>query len=143
MNNLKKILTNKRGATLLMITLLIMTSILTVGLSLGSVVINGLKVSKTQANATQAYFAAEAGAEKFLWEVRKGVFDPPTGKPTCEDGEYINTGFDGCVGTEQRSTLFDGAEYYILYNYDTVDATTTLTNFGEYRGTRRAVRLVY
>ena len=142
MNSYKKIFKDKRGATLLLITLLIMTSILTVGLSLGSVVINGLRVSVNQANATQAYFAAEAGAENFLWSVRKNSFDPASGTPTCEDGEYINTSFDGCLGTEQKTTLFvNGPEFYIFYEIN--GSTTTITNFGEYRETRRAVQLAY
>lgn len=146
MNKIRTIIDNKRGATVVLLTVLIMSSILTVALSLGSVVINGLKVSKDQANATQAYFAAEAGAEKFLWEVRKNNFDPTTSSPACSSDEYISADFLGCENTIDplaRSTSTNGSSFYIFYEYPVVNATTTLTNFGEYKGTRRAVKLKY
>ena len=132
---------NQKGATIIMITILVMTSILAVGLSLSNIVVNGLKVSRTQANATQAYFAAEAGAERILWEIRKDSFDP--WDSGCNNtNNYINPSFDACVGTVPlaMNSLTVG-EFYI--RYATTTATTTLSNFGLYKGTRRSVQLKY
>ena len=118
---------------------------LTVSLSLGNVVINGLRVSRNQANATQAYFAAEAGAEKFLWMVRKGTlgipFEPSdAGCPNT--GWYILDDFTGCNSSAERTELFiDGPEFYISYEF--AISTTTIRNFGEFRDTRRVVQLKY
>lgn len=141
MNNFRKILLNKSGSTIILITLLIMASILTVALSLGSIVTNGLKASRSQANATNAYFAAEAGAERVLWEIRKGTFEPET---VCSSNQYIFNDFTGCNSTILPSTTFilgNGSSFYI--HYATSTATTTLKSFGEYKGTRRAVELKY
>ncbi len=132
-----KIIKNKKGGATIMITVMIMASILTVSMSLASVVINGLKVSSNQANATKAYFAAEAGVEQYLWEVRQNSFDPTL---SCSSsGDYITNNYSGCGGI----TTFNlgSAEYY---NYYLLAApTTTLTSFGEYEDTRRAVQLRY
>lgn len=136
----KRIL-NQKGATIIMITILVMTSILAVGLSLSNIVVNGLKASRTQANATQAYFAAEAGAERILWEIRKDAFDP--WDSGCNNvNQYINTNFDGCVGTfPPPMNSLTIADFYIRYG--TTTPTTTLSNFGLYKGTRRSVQLTY
>lgn len=128
-----------------MITILVMASILTVALSLGSVVINGLKASNTQANATKAYFAAESGAERILWEVRKNDFDPATTTPViCIDGQYFLNDFSACGNNIDATTITNQSNnslFYILYGVDM--ATTTLTGFGEFAGTRRAIQLQY
>ncbi len=65
-NNLKH---NRRGTALLM-TILILTGILVVALGSASIIVTGLKMGRTQMQATKAYFATEAGAERALWTVR-------------------------------------------------------------------------
>ena len=142
----KKILNDNKGGATIMITVMIMMTILTVSFSLSNVVINGLRVSVNQANATKAYYAAESSAEQFLWEIRKNGFDPEFVVPPalCVDQEYVFDDFSGCDSTLDASTVFDltsGASFYIFYEFAT--PTTTITNFGEYKDTRRAVRLVY
>lgn len=157
MNNIfKKIKSDERGVAIIMITLLIMASILTAALSLGSVVINGLRTSNTQQNATQAYFAAESAAERILWETRKNGFDPKTSG--CDSGQYIRRNFappppptcqDNPNGQALTTKTVDGSplDFYIMYEYEQdlepTISSTTFSNFGEYRGTRRAVRLIY
>ena len=145
MNNYTKIIKNQKGSTIIMITLLVMASILTVSLSLSNVVINGLKSSLNQANATKAYFAAETGAERVLWEIRK---KEPTSFDPWDDGctnlnNYILNTFDGCEGASglNHKNNYGDALFYI--NYATSTPTTTLTIFGEYKGTRRALKLKY
>ncbi|PLX21783.1 hypothetical protein C0584_01620 [Candidatus Parcubacteria bacterium] len=143
-----KISKNEEGGTIILLTVLIMGSILAVSLSLGNVVVNGLRVSSNQANATQAYFAAEAGAEMYLYEVRKGTSGTPFNPiPVCNDAEYINSTFDDCdvvpVPTPTPASFPVGAsDFSLLYNYS-ITGTTTLTSLGTFRGTRRSIKITY
>lgn len=134
-----KIIKDKRGGATIMVTVMIMASILTVSMSLASVVINGLKVSSNQANATQAYFAAEAGVEQYLWGVRKNSFDPVSAGCVAS-GDYVTNDYSGCGGAA-TTTMANGAKYYEHYVLNT--PTTTISSFGIYKDTRRAVRLKY
>ena len=52
-----------------MLTVLILSSTLGATLAVSEIVRNGLLMGSTQYHSTQAYFAAEAGAEKILWEM--------------------------------------------------------------------------
>ena len=140
----KKILNNNKGGATIMITVMIMMTILTVSFSLSSVVVNGLRVSVNQANATRAYYAAESAAEQYLWRVRQDTLDPSNnGCPIF--GEYINTLLDGdgcsSLGITTISFQTNGANFYSSYEFST--PTTTIVNFGEYKDTRRAVKLTY
>ncbi len=144
MNNIyKKIKSDRRGVAIIMITILIMASILTAALSLGSVVINGLRVSNVQQNATQSYFAAEAGAERALYETRKNGFEPEN--VGCITNDYFEeTSFNSCVTAQADGEFLlstDGLKYYV--EYATTSTSTILNSFGEYKGTRRAVKISY
>ena len=139
----RKILKNNKGGTTIMITVMIMMTILTVSFSLSNIVTNGLKVSVNQTNATKAYYAAESGAEQYLWEVRQNAFYPENG-PICFDEEYVLTNFTGCslpLNATNTFNLSNGASFYVFYEFNT--PTTTVTNFGEYKGTRRAIQIAY
>ena len=65
---LKNITKNNQGSTMLLMTILVLASILTISLSLSAIVVNGLKMGVNQVHSTKAFFAAEAGAERILWE---------------------------------------------------------------------------
>ncbi|MDD5031482.1 MAG: hypothetical protein PHR36_00335 [Patescibacteria group bacterium] len=74
-NYIKKI--NNKSGTALLLTLLILTSILVVALGAASLITAGITIGRTQAQSTKAFFAAEAGAEQALWEVRKNSYSIP------------------------------------------------------------------
>jgi hypothetical protein len=59
--------------TALLMTVLILNSILLISLATAQLIINGVKNSGTQSRSTQAYFAAETGSERMLFEYRKGM----------------------------------------------------------------------
>ena len=61
---------NNKGTALLM-TILILNVVVLVSLAAAGLVNSGVKMGGTQAKSTKAYFAAEAGAERALWEWRK------------------------------------------------------------------------
>jgi hypothetical protein len=69
---MNKIFSNKKGTALLM-TVLILNSILIVSLAIAQIVFSGVKMGNKEALSTKAYFAAETGAERVLWEFRKGA----------------------------------------------------------------------
>lgn len=113
-------LKNNNGTALFM-TLIILTSILTVSLAIADLVRQGVKISGVQGNSTIAYFAAEAGAERALWEARKNSYTLPSG---------------------DQSNLFEGnlsnnSVYHV--NYAISSSLVTFTSIGVYFGVRRSV----
>lgn len=109
-----------RGMALLM-TLLILTSILVVALGASSLIVPGIKMSRTQAQSTKAFFASEAGVEKALWEVRKNNYSVP--------GANRDNIFSGTLGNDSF--------YQVDYSISGPDITFTST--GRYQQIRRSV----
>jgi Tfp pilus assembly protein PilX len=64
--------TNKAGTALLM-TILILNSILLITMASAKLIISSVRESGVQVKSTKAFFAAEAGAERVLYEYRKVV----------------------------------------------------------------------
>lgn len=120
-------------------TLLILTSILVVALGAASLVFSGIKMSGTQAVSTKAYFAAEAGAERILWEVRKNMFDISEcagfcvdfTTPTCVD---CNTIF--------FESLSNGSGYKVK-NEEACDLDVCFTSTGQFINVKRTVEIEY
>jgi hypothetical protein len=63
----------RKSGTALLMTILILNSILLISLAAAKLIISGVKESGTQSLSTKAYFAAEAGAERILYEYRHGT----------------------------------------------------------------------
>lgn len=80
-----KILNDKSGS-ILIVVLLIMGIMTLVVVSLSSMITQSLKASKSQEFSILAYFAAETGLERVLWEVTENGFDT-TG---CVSGQCID-----------------------------------------------------
>jgi len=55
----------------LILTMFILAGMLVVALGSAYVVVLGIKAGGIQSQSTKAYFAAESGAEKLLWELRQ------------------------------------------------------------------------
>lgn len=139
---------DKRGGTVLLMTTLIIASILVVTLVAGEIVRMGLVMSRTQVHSTKAYYAAEAGAERILWEIRKNnIFS----SITCEDPGFfcfniLEDGIiDECVKTGctnfDRQKLSNESFYQIKYHHPV--PKTMLTCFGNFEEIRRVVELTY
>jgi hypothetical protein len=67
-----------RPGSALAMTMFILSGMLIVAFSGAYVVTVGLRSSGTQGNSLKAYFAAESGAEKVLWELRQHSWTLPT-----------------------------------------------------------------
>jgi len=59
------------AGTALLMTILILNSIILISLAAAKLIFSGVTESNTQARSTKAYFAAEAGAERILYEYRQ------------------------------------------------------------------------
>lgn len=58
-------------------TILILNSIVLISLAAAKLIFSGVQMSGAQSRSTKAYFAAEAGAERALWEWRKNGYVMP------------------------------------------------------------------
>ncbi len=131
-------------------TLLMLSSILVVALSVSDIVNIGLHINRNQVYSTKAYFAAEAGAEQVLSEIRSNGFDPrDDSSKNCDDGDYIsfNNGDCGgsapcCLATEQIYTLSTSTEYSVRYNNPDC-CQIILTSRGRFTDVQRAIQATY
>lgn len=121
-----KLITTKSGSAL-MLTLFILSAVMLIVMGGAATITAGLKMGHVQSQSTRAYFAAEAGAERVLYEVRKG-------------GTFVdltNVGMENVFGTTTMST---GAEYTV--NYDSFNPFV-FTSIGGFSGTQRSVELTF
>jgi hypothetical protein len=72
-NTKYQILNTKNAGTALLMTILILNAILLITMASAKLIISSVKESGVQVKSTKAYFAAEAGAERVLYEYRKVV----------------------------------------------------------------------
>jgi len=115
---------NNEGTALLM-ALLVLASILTVSLGTADLIVPGIKMSRTQAQSTKAFFASEAGVEKSLWEIRKnGYFLLEEATDNIFNGSLDN------ISTYQ-------------VDYATSSPMVIFTSTGEYQQTRRSVAVSF
>jgi hypothetical protein len=118
---------NLRASTI-MLVLFILTGVMIVVFGGASVIISGLKMGTLQSHSTKAYFAAESGTERLLYEFRSSM---DFWEKIKEEGPPQENLF----GT---TTLAIGAEYIVNYNsYNPL----TFTGIGSYAQTRRSVEV--
>jgi hypothetical protein len=111
-----------QNASALVLTMFIMAGMLVVALSGAYVVTLGLRAGGVQAQSTRAYYAAEAGAERLLWELRQNgyVYGAPSETPL----------FTG--------TLTSGATYNVYFSSF---PPLVFQSVGEYQNSRRSVEI--
>lgn len=105
--------------------LLILTSILVVSLAASNLVVSGIVMSRSQNYSTIAYYAAESGEEKALWEVRKNRYSLPQEN---QSGIF-------------SASLSNGSSYSV--DFASSSPKITLTSLGVYLGTRRSIASEY
>jgi len=66
---------NESGQAALLIVLIVMLILLFVGLFLSNAVLKQIKATKNTEQFTQAYFLADAGTEKILYDLKEGNID--------------------------------------------------------------------
>lgn len=165
---IKNISNNQQGGTALFITMVIMSGFLLITLTASDVIRNGLTMSKTQMESTKAYFAAEAGAERILWDIRRtgppAAIEPGdggggTGLCQVTPGKYCFTkvqagDISSCVGSlvncpaspvTDSQKLSNEAFYKIYFQFegDVTLSTTTLSSRGSIMDVNRTVEVSY
>jgi hypothetical protein len=133
---------NNRGGTILLLTVLILTSVLTITLVSSDIIRNGLLAGRSQVNSTKAYFAAEAGAERILYDIRNNGFDVGG----CNFFDYVKFGSpDTCdaiySGAEQ--SLSNTSKYYVTVGLASDGITTYATSTGMFSDVSRVIEISF
>ena len=109
----------------LALTMFILAGMMIVAISGSYIVLSGIKSGGIQAQSAKAYFAAESGAERVLYEMRSQNWLLP------ESGFSLSESvFEG--------VLDSGASYRVFYIYFN---PTVFDSIGEYERTKRNVEL--
>jgi hypothetical protein len=118
-----------RAGTALLMTILILNSILLVSLAAAKLIVTGVKEGGTQSRSTKAYFAAEAGAERLLYEYRQthACISPFSALGNCH---FVKN-------------LSSGSSYDVDWNSGDQNPGSTLKffSYGSYAGLKRSVEL--
>jgi Tfp pilus assembly protein PilX len=121
-----------QSGSALILTMFIMSGMLIVAFSGAYVVLLGIKSGGIQAQSTKAYYAAEAGTERVLWEVRKHHCQPS--EPSCTGTVSDQVSVFQDDGTLSTVDL----KYYV---YFTEYPPLVFRSIGEYKNTRRSVEV--
>ncbi|MEA3449543.1 MAG: hypothetical protein U9Q85_00990 [Patescibacteria group bacterium] len=160
----RAIIANKKGATAIFMTMVILSAILVVSLSTSDMVINGIKYNRVRYDSIKAFFAAETGAEQIMWELRRGGMNPlpvgGSGYCNNDPGEFCfsdvndSTTMNGCETDCNNSSLdnyqnFANGERYELkfeldeHASDNDKSSTTLMSIGVFKDETRRIKLTY
>jgi hypothetical protein len=117
-----------------------MSGMMIVALGNSYIVLLGIQAAGTQARSTKAYFVAEAGAERLLWEIRKNQYKlpkRPLGTPICTSGT-------ACTSFGNQTIIdTDGPDYLgsIYQVYFTSFPVLTFKAVGTYLNTSRSIEI--
>ncbi len=122
---INKLSIKKLSGSAMILTMFILSGMLIIAMSGSYMVLLGIMSSGTQAQSTRAYFAAEAGVEHLLYEVRINSFKP-----------NANTGISILDGTLDPLSF---SNYEVFYIYNAPDKF--YTSVGERQSTKRSVEV--
>ena len=117
-----KQLPGQQPGSALILTMFIMAGMLLVAMGGAYVVLLGIKAGGIQAQSTKAYYAAEAGAERLLWELRWNGLTYSE-----EPGAFI---FQGDLEGDSRYDV-----YFINF------PPLIFRSIGEYQNSKRSVEI--
>lgn len=118
-----KNITRQKGATAILLSVLVLSSLLVIGLGYPTLIIIQLKMSRAVKESTQAFYAADAGAELCLYQVKKGI----------SEGCFSTTNGGSIAGT----LLINGATYSA--ESQKTGPTWTINSLGQYGATSRKI----
>ena len=111
---------SQRGATTILLAFFVMGILLMMALAAASIMVYQIQMSKEIANSVVAFYAADAGAEKCLYQARKGA----AGEGCAEIGNLV------------QMTLGNSAVSQAVRNGD-----GKIVSSGSFGGTKRSVEL--
>lgn len=155
MNKIK----NQTGATAILITVLVLGAVMTSVLTTSEIMRVNLLIDRDQLHSTKAYFAAEAGAERVIYDIREGAINSlgsgdGLGFCNADPADFcfsnaVNGVINGCEVVGNCTTKYqefpNNTKYSLYFDYlPGPPATTTLTSIGVYDGKiTRKVQLSY
>jgi len=113
--------TQKNKGSSLLLALLVLSTVLVIAFGMSRLMLGEIKLSKNIPQSLKAYYAAETGIEKFLYDARKG---------------------GGAVTIAKCSILLDNNASYGV-EIDTDKGITTIKSWGCYKDIRRAIEVSY
>jgi len=111
----------QQGAISIFLAVLLLSELLTIGLGISFLAISQLKMSQQTGNSVVAYYAAESGAERCLYEARKGTGQCP----------FSDIPLD--ISSECTYTT----------DYATTTDTAIVTSIGQFKETSRKLELTW
>lgn len=123
----KNIIKNKEGSALFLVVLTLSFALVSV-MGISDVLIKEIQMGHIQADSTKAYFAAETGIERVLWEDKKNGFNPRSSGGT--DNIFTGTLGNNSSYEVDYSTSTDATYYYDKY-----------TAIGAYNNVKRAIEV--
>jgi len=116
-----KYFNGQKGATTILLAFFVMNVLLITSLTAASVMIFDIKMSADIANSIPAYYAADAAAEKCLYQMR-----------------IIDDGITGCSadGGSASVSLYSGTVMP-----SATRASSKINSIGQYKGTQRKVEV--
>ena len=91
----------KRKGVALVLTIFVLVGILAVALGVTSLMVGEIKITREIPRALKAYYAAEAGIERSLYDARKGAGAGDIGSPPdCTGGTAVCLDSDACYSVK-------------------------------------------
>lgn len=123
----------KTKGTALLMTILILTVILSIAFGVASLMLGEMKLSKDVPNSLKAYYAAETGIERKLYEIRKNSDFNDIGNPA--DLSNCSYGTLGVFCLESSDNC---------YSVNVIQGTPNIIkSYGCYKGVKRAIEVNY
>lgn len=129
---IRDFLRQKIKGSAMILTMFILSGMLIIAMSGAYVVLLGIISSGTQAQSTRAYFAAEAGIERLLWDIRVEGLNP---EPTTEES-LILSGDLQLLSSDDTYPTYD-----VFYLYSAPDRF--FTSVGESQNIKRSVEVKF
>jgi len=107
---------SQQGAISILLAVLLLTELSVIGLGIATLTVKQLRMSRQVGQSVVAYYAAEAGAERCLYDVRKS----------------------GAVSCPYTDVSLSDAKYSTSYN-----GSDTITSIGQFESTNRKVELTW
>jgi Na+/H+ antiporter NhaC len=120
MKTIIAIKTNQDGQTAIILAILVLAVLLTIGLGLSALALNQIKTMRAVGFSVEAFYAADAGAEKCLYQVRQSI--------ASECG--------AAGGGTASMTLSNGSSFIA-----TKAATPLINSLGQYQTASRKIEL--
>ncbi len=148
----KQLFLNNQKGSIVLITILILSIVIVMVLGSADLVKQGIRANRNQEYSATAYFAAETGAERTLWENRKNGFEfagcvPYSTDPLNASCVVFSTSTQAfCLPCTDNLTRYhlDGAFYQVRYNdEDPSSDFVWLLAIGEFRDIVRSIEVSY